>query len=230
MSQDSVYQQITDELEKCEKPSELYQCACVNYTGPRGPHKGEYSEYAAKLIILRYMNSLANIQPLHRSCYRVNREKHNTKGTNRREEHLAINLFLSGKDYDEIGTFIEYQVPLSNGQENVRVKAFDLLSYCGRDNKLILHELKYKTTPETLLRCILEAYTYKKLVNAEQLARDFGKTSARLEAAVLVFADSKPHHEYEKHKEREHSYVLQLMEKLEVSLYLLKPQYEVVLP
>ncbi len=78
------------------------------------------------------------------------------------EKLLAIALFNSNTDYC-LGKIIDYQVPLKENQSD-KYGEIDLVAQKDRSLKLI--ELKIKgENEETLLRSLLEAYTYYKLIN-----------------------------------------------------------------
>lgn len=68
-------------------------------------------------------------------------------------------LFGGRKLTRDIGEIMDYEVPLFNsGNRNI-----DLIS--KRGEKLYLLELKKNRSMETLLRCLLEVYTYSCFVD-----------------------------------------------------------------
>ena len=97
----------------------------------------------------------------------------NPKHTN--EKVIAIDLFnqsLYEGALDYVGQIIDYQTPL----KSVRGDSYgeiDLLAINKEDRLFYILELKREDSTESLLRCILEAYTYYKLVDIDDLLNDF---------------------------------------------------------
>ena len=94
------------------------------------------------------------------------------QGTNRKEEILAKLLFYQ-REVDGLGYIFDYQTPLKATQNDSYGK-IDLLGYNTDDDCYSVIELKYRPSgsEETLLRCILEAYTYYKLLDLKQIKSD----------------------------------------------------------
>ena len=92
--------------------------------------------------------------------------------TNRKEEILAKLLFYQRK-VDGLGYIFDYQTPLKETRNDSYGK-IDLLGYNTDDECYSVIELKYRPSgsEETLLRCILEAYTYYKLLDLKQIKVD----------------------------------------------------------
>ena len=124
-----------------------------------------------------------------------------SENSNRAEEIVAIKLFNQSKNgyiYDFIGEIIDYQTPLKSSRKDVAGK-IDLLSY-DRDNKVIhILELKKPNSTETMLRCVLEGYTYLRTVDSEKLISDFRKFQDKpvIKANPFVFkcVESNPYQE-----------------------------------
>ena len=56
--------------------------------------------------------------------------------------------------------------------------------------------MKKADSQETMLRCVLEGFTYRKTVDGEKLLRDFELTAdTKIEACPFIFVGSGPHHE-----------------------------------
>ncbi len=91
------------------------------------------------------------------------------KITNRKEEILAKLLFYQG-NVDGLGYIFDYQTPLKATQNDSYGK-IDLLGYNKDDKCYSVIELKYRPSgsEETLLRCVLEAYTYYRLLDIKQI-------------------------------------------------------------
>ncbi len=147
--------------------------------------------------------------------------------SNRKEERLALKLFRNyGLDQDQrdlgdLGKVVDYQVPLKGKQEDVAGKV-DLVCYHAKSQVLSLVELKAPGSGETLIRAVLEIYTYLKQIGQEKLKQEFddkyGKMGgvSDIQAAILVEENSCASLEY---SEDVDSYTRQLMDKLGVKLY-----------
>lgn len=94
------------------------------------------------------------------------------QGTNRKEEILAKLLFYQCK-VDGLGYIFDYQTPLK-ATRNDSYGKIDLLGFNQDDKCYSVIEIKYRPSgsEETLLRCILEAYTYYKLLDLKQIKSD----------------------------------------------------------
>lgn len=96
---------------------------------------------------------------------------------------------------------MDYQTPLKNKSSDQAGK-IDLLAYDGSVLRIL--ELKKPDTPETMLRCVLEGYTYLRTVDTAKLIDDFNEGISGLtiqkntpvEASPFVFENSLPYKEY----------------------------------
>jgi hypothetical protein len=201
-----------------KNPENLYRDKVINYTS-KWENGEKYSE-AAAAEILRNLERLNSISVLTRkSTYRI--ASHDGKATtglsaadsNQEEAHIALSLF--GKKLSPLGTINDYQTPLKNSQKDNAGK-IDLLAYNSASNSLYILELKKPASTETLLRAVLEIYTYWRIVNIQKLLYDFGLPSDTVvRKAVLAFQESQAY------ADRKDVYTGQLMEKLGVELYIL---------
>lgn len=91
------------------------------------------------------------------------------QGTNRKEEILAKLLFYQ-REVAGLGYIFDYQTPLKETRNDSYGK-IDLLGYNTDDKCYSVIELKYRPSgsEETLLRCVLEAYTYYRLLDIKQI-------------------------------------------------------------
>jgi len=187
-----------DIIEICEEemknPSTFYQADVVNYLG-RTTDTGElYNEIVAKYICEHFTEFVDGIPTITREeTYKtIGHNGEINPDSNREEEHIAIELSKQGK-FDFIGEIIDYQTPLKNTAEDVAGK-IDLLSYDGET--LYILELKKPDSKETMLRCVLEGFTYMKTVDTEKLLKDFGlPPETNLVACPLVFLNGEQHKE-----------------------------------
>lgn len=163
------------EQEVQEVVGNFYKTSILNYrgyvTGEKKIKKNLYTERIAKSILendlLTVWKSLAPVRKNHfvpdhsKKCECI-------ISTNRKEEILAKLLYRQG-DVGGLGKILDYQTPLKNENSDSYGK-IDLLSYNKKDNLISIVELKYRpsVSDETLLRCILEAYTYYKVFALDQ--------------------------------------------------------------
>lgn len=124
-----------------------------------------------------------------------------------------------GQEYRTIGRILNYQIPLKNKRTDP-VGKIDLIAYNHNDNTSRLLELKRQDTQETMLRCVLEAYTYLRSVDVGKLIHDFNTGAgqnippdAHILACPLVYENSLPHREYLDLEHRPH--LRQLMKHLD---------------
>lgn len=117
----------------------------------------------------------------------------------REEEWLAKRLI--GRDFRSIGKLFDYQIPLKRDDTNkVKAGKIDLVSW--KTDVLYIVELKRASSVETLLRCVLEAYTYAKSIYGRKFIEDlrvrgeYKAENMRIVPCVMVFNGSKPGEEY----------------------------------
>ncbi len=187
--------QIINKISSCFKDNDcqnLYKANCINYTGETKDTKENYSKVIVDYLvehINEFKKGLSNITVTRCGSYKT--ESHNGKSTfnfderpkgERREEKIAHAMYCQYKDKPAVfGKILDYQVPLKSKKSDKGLGKVDLLSSIDGKNseskKIYFLELKKdykeKETKETLLRCILEAYTYSKIINQENLCKDF---------------------------------------------------------
>ena len=106
----------------------------------------------------------------------------------RQEEWLAKSMY--GKSYENLGKVIDFQVPIKDVRDNKAGKV-DLISFSESDSALYFLEFKKPDSKETLMRCVLEAYTYYKQVNHAKLLSDFEFSAhSNIIPAVLIYKQS----------------------------------------
>jgi hypothetical protein len=185
-----------------ESGKPLYQRPCVNYTGVTTDTKERYTEVIAEHL-------LANLDEFRNGFETVTRQKsYKVKGhsvepytfdptdttVRRKEERLARSL--RGHRYSNCRLqILDYQIPLKDARavtnkENEGLGKIDLLGSVS--DGLVVIEFKRPDSPETLLRCILEAYSYWATVDREKLAKDFNREGESVYAGVLIYEDSQP--------------------------------------
>lgn len=199
-----------DVLKMCEKaiknPALFYTQKFVNYQGICPDAHVPYTEIIAEFLIDHLSEFQGGIGIIHRkaSYYTPKHIGVFDPNSPRTEEITAMKMFnycKAGKRYAKIGTILDYQTPLKNKSSDQAGK-IDLLAYDGSVLRIL--ELKKPDTPETMLRCVLEGYTYLRTVDTAKLIDDFNKGISGLtiqkntpvEASPFVFENSLPYKEY----------------------------------
>ena len=171
----------------------FYQADIINYRGKTSDTKEYYTEVIAEFVcnnIELFCNSIPKIT--RKASYKTASHKGEYSSTsNRTEEIAAIKMFnQSNKDgyvYDFIGKIIDYQIPLKSERKDMAGK-IDLLSYDGDILRIL--ELKKPDSMETMLRCVLEGYTYKETFDHSKLLTDFNlPKDTRIKSSPFVFRD-----------------------------------------
>lgn len=189
-----------DILKKCQNAfhdiKTFYKQSFVNYNGKTEDTNEYYTEIVAKFLcdnITAFINGIPQIT--REASYKT--EGHDggfNPNTPREEERIALEMFNQSKRgvrYDFIGHIIDYQTPLKNKRSDVAGK-IDLLSCDG--NTLYILELKKPDSEESMLRCVLEGFTYMQTANKDKLLEDFQlpKTTI-IKATPFVFKDKLQH-------------------------------------
>ena len=195
-------------LEEIQDMVNFYKRKVVNYRGKTSDSKDYYTEVVAEWI-LKNIYLFDYIKPITREkSYKV--DSHDGKIKNeksgREEEIIAMKLFdfsqNQGKVFDIIGKIIDYQTPLKNVQTD-DVGKIDLLAYNESKKTLRILELKKPDSKETMLRCVLEAYTYLKILDKTKLLKDFElPEDTVIKACPFVFYGKEQYREMQ--QDREH--------------------------
>ena len=174
---------------ECEK---LDKAECINYTGETKDTKENYSKVIVDYLVEHideFKKGLSKIKVTRKDPYKT--KSHNgisdfnfnkrPKGE-RREEKIAHAMYCQYKGKPAVfGKILDYQVPLKNTSEDKGLGKIDLLSVKNgskpKSKKIYFLELKKDyledDSKETLLRCVLEAYTYSQIIDKEKLCADF---------------------------------------------------------
>ena len=188
------------EIEKASRDMKtFYKKEFINYRGKTSDTKEYYTEVVAKYLCKNI--ALFNEIPMITRKNSYFTEKHNGQykdTSNREEEKIAMDLYNQCKDegmrFDIIGTIIDYQTPLKDVRYDEAGK-IDLLAYDGQVARIL--ELKKPQSEETMLRCVLEGYTYWKTLDKEKCIENFSlPADTDFEAAPFVFENSKQQEEY----------------------------------
>ncbi len=164
--------EIIDRLEKVVDIQFLYQERIINCRGPKSSKKEKYTEIAAGWII-DHIGKLQQITPIRREnsyCSKGHDGKPKMSDVIN-EKRIAIKMF-NQKEIPGFGELLDYETPL-NDRRNNKAGEIDLLAF-DKDKKILrILELKIPNSRETMLHCVLEVYTYLKLVDREKLILDF---------------------------------------------------------
>lgn len=211
-------------LEEIQDMVNFYKRKVVNYRGKTSDSKDYYTEVVAEWV-LKNIYLFDYIKPITREkSYKVDSHDGIIKNeeSKREEEKIAMKLFdLSQnqrKVFDVIGKIIDYQTPLKDIQTDKAGK-IDLLAYNKKEKILRILELKRPGSKETMLRCVLEAYTYSKVVDKAKLLKDFGLAEDTvIKACPFVFYGKEQYREMQ--QDREH--LKDLIEKLGIEVIYLE--------
>lgn len=210
-------EEIINKLENLKDISTLYKEDFINYRGYTIDTKEKYTEVIAEWLIKNF-NLFDNINKITRqSSYKVDTHdgKHNNQNSNRLEEIMAIEIF-NQKSLNILGEVIDYQTPLKDKLEDEAGK-IDIISY-DKDNKIVyLLELKREDSKETMLRCVLEIFTYSKTLDKDKFLEDFNlPKDTKIKVSPLVFFNGSQHKEM---VEGDNKYLKDLIKKLEIELF-----------
>lgn len=210
-------------IDMCDEASNnmesFYQANFVKFSGTVKGEKVYYTEIIAEWL-LNHFKELENIKEIEREGdYNLHHDGVIPRITNRTEEIRAKELFNSKTVYPGIGKIIDYQTPLKDRQTDNAGK-IDLLSRNDKEKRVYILELKKKGSDETMLRCVLEAYTYLRTVSKERLFKSFGiPEDYELKAAPLVYPNSVPYSEY---KDVNRESLHELMRKLNIEPFFIE--------
>jgi len=213
---------------RVEKIQFFYKEPFINRRGPRSSNKEKYSEIVAEWII-DHMDKFQQIPTNHRSNSYYTKE-HDGK-SNRPDAHsekqIAIKMF-NQKVIPGVGVILDYQTPLKDKNSD-KFGEIDLLAFDNDERILRILELKVPNSKETMLRCVMEAYTYLKQVDHKKLIEDFNRDgkanipeNTRIVACPFIFryntdgAYSQQYQEYQEMLENRRPNLKTLMELLDI--------------
>ena len=188
-----------------KRPSLFYKENFVKNTGHIKNTGVSYTEFIAQFLldkIKEYKNGIKQIT--REKTYCISTHNGDCSGKSDREETVAMSMYSSWQNsegYYVIGKIIDYQTPLKNVQGDEAGK-IDLLAYNGENLRIL--ELKKQENSETMLRCILEVYTYFQTVDKVKLIKDFNdgchlempENERIVRASALVFENSCQYSDY----------------------------------
>jgi len=199
----------------------LYNSRCINWKGKTLDSEEYYTEIISKELLKKEkLVLLEKIEQINRINYSVSTHGGQHNGdTNRAEEIFAIHL--KGKKLEKLGFVIEYQVPLKEKLSDDAGK-IDLITYANESVYIV--ELKYIGNKETLLRAILEIWTYYKQLNKVNFLNSFNlmkqNKTEDIRKAVLLSVGCNAYNEAKELSKRPE--LKQLAKALDVDIFLLE--------
>ena len=175
--------------------------------------KEKYTEVVSEWL-LNNIDLLYKIKKITRlSSYKV--DTHDGKyipRPNPSEEIIAMDIF-NQKSLNILGKVLDYQTPLKNEQKDKAGK-IDIVSYNKDIKTVYLLELKKEDNEETMLRCVLEIFTYSKTLDKDKFLEDFNlPKDTKIKASPLVFFNGS---QYKEVVEGDNKFLKQLMDKLNI--------------
>lgn len=195
MAQDYIAEEILMKISQAGQEIEtFYKQDFINYRGQTKDTKEYYTEIVAEWCAenISLFEQIPKIT--RRASYKTPTHDGNPVNahSNRTEELIAMSMFRQG-ELPIIGKILDYQTPLKNKRSDHAGK-IDLLAYDGKVLRIL--ELKEPESTESMLRCILEGYTYLQIVDKEKLLEDFSLPAhTSVEASPFVFLNGQQHNE-----------------------------------
>jgi len=173
-----------------KSPEQFYKAAtCLNWKGNVKDDGDYYSEVIAEYLLKGMLPAFKKIPVITRDkSYKTNHADTGQTASNRHEEKFAKKLKEEGGLHNRLGQFIDYQMPLKDERTDKAGK-IDSVSSNVDESNVYLIELKVLKNKETLIRAVLEIYTYHCLVDRKKLLHDFGlNETTNVKKAVLLTA------------------------------------------
>lgn len=183
---------IISKLEQCVSACEFSTLYAHDFVKSRNitvDTKKRYSEIVCDFLLghmdeLRSETAFTVINRKNYDCRRLHCGELTVtqrKNASRKEEHTAIQM--KSRTFPFLGEVIDYQVPLKAVRGD-RAGKIDLIAVDGTCVRLV--ELKRTSSREPLLRCILEIYTYYRILNHEIFRRSYGLMGAIIVPTIMV--------------------------------------------
>jgi hypothetical protein len=193
-----------------------------------------------KLVLEKgYIDEFNNINKTTRKVGYIDQHVKNKfkKGSTCKGEAQLARMFFNEKIYfRQIGEIIDYQVPLKvpKSKENKGLGKIDLLFYEKKNNIVYLTELKNRTgNKDSLLKAILEIYTYYKLMDIKKLQEEIksvkGIENYELCLAVLLEEDCAAYKDIEVVKEQMKDILKKICEQIKITVFSYKEENNIYL-
>lgn len=221
-----------DIIDKCKKEFEnistFYQADVINYRGATSDTNELYNEVIAEFVLENLDAFISSIKSIYRKAtYKTGSHTGEKIPNDRRlEEKIAVEMFnmsKSGKTFEHIGKIIDYQTPLKNVATD-EIGKIDLLAYDEKTLRIL--ELKKPDSDETMLRCVLEGFTYMQTIKDKtKFLEDFDlPKDTEIVACPFVFYGGEQH----KEMQEDRPYLKELLQKLNSKPYYIKKDYIIV--
>lgn len=224
-TRDEVLKMCKDAFENI---STFYQADVINYRGITSDTVELYNEIVAEFVLNNIDEFISGINQIYReTTYKTSSHTGEKIPSDRRlEEKIAVEMFnisQQGESLDYIGKIIDYQTPLKNVAKDEAGK-IDLLAYDGKALRIL--ELKKPESDETMLRCVLEGFTYMATIKDKtRLLYDFDlPIDTEIVACPFVFYNGKQYKEMQESRPN----LKTLMQKLNSKPYYIKNDYSIV--
>lgn len=211
-----------------ENISTFYQAGVINYRGVTSDTDELYNEVVAEFVLNNFNEFVVGIKQIHREeTYKIVSHTGERIPSDRRlEEKIAVEMFnmsQQGKVFEHIGKIIDYQTPLKNVSKDKTGK-IDLLAYDGKTLRIL--ELKKPKSDETMLRCVLEGFTYMTTIKDKtKFLVDFNlPLDTEIVACPFVFYDGEQYQEMQEDRPN----LKMLIQKLNSKPYYIKNDYSIV--
>ncbi len=221
-------QQTIDNLYSQMTPIEnLYKSKCINWVGETSDTKEFYSEVISNELLrnLKEFDKIGKISRTKSYCLGNHHKiEFDCSDSNRNEENFAKRI--TGLNFKGLGSIIDYQIPLKDSQSD-RAGKIDLISYDEKWKILRLIEFKYEDSKETLLRTVLEIFTYFRIIDSDKLIRDyFSKQGVipeniKIVPSILITPESNPCKEFEQMDRGRRQKLKTLLLALEIDIFVL---------
>ena len=213
---------LNNELVKIQN---LYKAQCINWTGRTNDSNELYTEVIAQELFKNVKEFDKFLQVTSTSSYCT--ETHSKieidlAKSNRGEENFAKRI--TGLKLKHLGLIKDFQIPLKDTLGDTGLGKIDLIS-CNEESKTIfLIELKYINNKETLLRALLESYSYYKIVDESKLKSDYKFSSKEIitKPAVLLVPGCTAYDELKEMERSERPELKALSIALEVDIFTLE--------
>ncbi len=198
----------------------------VSEDGLKDDHHTYRTEVVAGFILENISEFRKRISTIDREKYKILTHNGEETDSNQEEKNLAKKLFkqseFDNKKYPYIGMIADYEVPLKKCNEDRGVGRIDLLSLNNDEKTVYILELKKKSSRESMLRCVLEAYTYSRIVNKSNLFDSFGiPQDYNLQPSPLVFKGGVQWEQIDEMRRGNRPKLMELMRELDVKPFFL---------
>lgn len=149
-------------------------------------------------------------------------KKGNPSSTKFQTEVRETMAMINCQNTDAPFQLLDYQVPMKNSKKD-KEKNIDLVGTDGKS--LYILEYKKSESEETLLRSVLECYSYRRFIDEgiDKFTKDFGLPDADVIPAILMMKNSEQYKSFKEAKEKNEK-IIELMKKLGVKAFVIEPK------